>query len=154
MSSAGFQRKLQPYLRERWIPDKNQEYNPEGRRGEGHWDDGAGRRGSFREDIWICGGYQGQPTRIGQTKAEGVEDRGKGCRNLRWGRIFEFADLGADKYILTAQKKRYRKSKQTITLEEGESREIEIELRKTSKRIKGLLLERSGFLPCPPPEGD
>ena len=49
--------------------------------------------------------------------------------------FFEFADLGADRYILTTQKKRYRKAKQTITLEEGESREIEIEMRKTSKRM-------------------
>ena len=53
---------------------------------------------------------------------------------------FEFAGLGEDTYVLTAKKKRYRNNKQKVTLGDGESKEIEIEMRKTTKKIKGLFL--------------
>ncbi|MBI2472166.1 MAG: carboxypeptidase regulatory-like domain-containing protein [Planctomycetes bacterium] len=49
--------------------------------------------------------------------------------------VFEFADLDADTYTITALKKGYKTVKQTITLEEGEYTDIEIEMKKTSKRI-------------------
>jgi len=39
---------------------------------------------------------------------------------------------------LQPKKKRYRNTKQRVTLEDGESEEIEIEMRKTNKRMKGL----------------
>jgi hypothetical protein len=55
--------------------------------------------------------------------------------------FFEFTDLDEDTYIITTKKRGYRKNKKTVKLEGGESKEIEIELRKTTKRIKGLLLE-------------
>ena len=48
---------------------------------------------------------------------------------------FEFTDLEADTYVISAQKKKYRNAKQKVTLEEGETTEIEIEMRKTSKRV-------------------
>ena len=49
--------------------------------------------------------------------------------------------MDADTYIIFAKKKGYRKNQQKVKLGEGESTEIEIEMKKTSKRIKGLLLE-------------
>ena len=84
---------------------------------------------------------KGNPIESVKLKLKGLKTGVKGAEISDGDGFFEFADLGADKYILTVQKKRYRKAKQTITLEEGESREIEIEMRKTSKRIKGLLTE-------------
>lgn len=55
--------------------------------------------------------------------------------------FFEFTDLDADTYVIFAKKKGYKKTQQKVVLEEGESTEIEIVMRKTSKRIKELLLE-------------
>ena len=57
--------------------------------------------------------------------------------------FFEFTDLDADIYVITAKKKRYKTTRTTIELEELEDREIEIELRKTTSRggIYVLLLE-------------
>ncbi len=81
---------------------------------------------------------KGNPLESVKLKLKGLKTGVKSAETSDGDGFFEFADLGADKYLLTAQKKRYRKAKQTITLEEGESREIEIEMRKTSKRIKGL----------------
>lgn len=49
--------------------------------------------------------------------------------------FFEFTDLAADTYILIAKKNGYKRAKQTIKLGERESREIEIEMKKTSRRI-------------------
>ncbi len=81
---------------------------------------------------------RGEPIESVRLKLKGLTTKVKATETSDGDGFFEFLDLGADRYLLTVQKKRYRKSKQTITLEEGESREIEIEMRKTSKRIKGL----------------
>ena len=43
--------------------------------------------------------------------------------------------------MIFANKKRYKKMKVTVKLEEGENKDIEIEMKRTSKRIKGLMLE-------------
>ena len=58
--------------------------------------------------------------------------------------FFEFTGLGADTYVIFAKKKRYKKAKATVKLEEDESKEIEIEMKRTSKRIKGLFLMDDG----------
>ena len=58
--------------------------------------------------------------------------------------FFEFTGLGADTYVIFAKKMRYKKAKATVKLAEEESKEIEIEMKRTSKRIKGLLLEDDG----------
>ena len=50
--------------------------------------------------------------------------------------LFEFADLDADTYIITAIKKGYKRVKQTVTLEAGEEKDIEILMRKKIKRIQ------------------
>jgi len=43
--------------------------------------------------------------------------------------------------VILAKKKGYKKTKQIVKLGDAESTEIEIEMRKTSKRIKGLIQE-------------
>ena len=49
--------------------------------------------------------------------------------------FFEFTGLGADTYVIFAKKTRYMKAKATVKLEEDESKEIEIEMKRTSKRV-------------------
>ena len=49
--------------------------------------------------------------------------------------FFEFVDLEADTFVLIANKRGYKRARQTVTLEEGEETEIEIEMKRTSKRI-------------------
>ena len=48
--------------------------------------------------------------------------------------FFEFTDLYADTYIITAIKKGYKTVKQTITLESGEEKDIEIVTKKTGRK--------------------
>ena len=57
--------------------------------------------------------------------------------------FFEFANLDADTYVITAKKKRYKTTKTTIELGDLENKEIEIELRTTTSRggMYILLLE-------------
>ena len=47
--------------------------------------------------------------------------------------FFEFTDLSADTYTITATRKGYKKGKQVVTLEEGEDADIEIEMKSTGK---------------------
>ena len=49
--------------------------------------------------------------------------------------FFEFSDLEADTYVIITKKNGYKSAKQTLKLGDGESREIAIEMKKTSKRI-------------------
>ena len=44
--------------------------------------------------------------------------------------FFEFADLETDIYKIITKKKEYKKSNQTITLDDGEEKEITIEIEK------------------------
>ena len=52
--------------------------------------------------------------------------------------FFEFNDLDADTYVIKAKKKRYRPAKTSVELEEAETKEIEIEMNKVTKR--GIIL--------------
>jgi uncharacterized membrane protein len=58
--------------------------------------------------------------------------------------FFEFTDLEADTYIIFAKRKGYKKNKLKIRLEEGESKETEIVMKKTSKRVRGLWMMEDG----------
>ncbi len=49
------------------------------------------------------------------------------------GGYFEFTDLEAGAYTIVTYKKGYKKSKKAVKLEEGESLEITIEIKKTAK---------------------
>jgi len=84
---------------------------------------------------------RGDPLESVRVNLKGLKTKVKSTESTDADGFFEFSDLGADTYVLTAKKKRYRNNKQRVTLEDGESEEIEIEMRKTSKRMKGLLLE-------------
>ena len=47
--------------------------------------------------------------------------------------FFEFGDLEAGQYIITVTKKSYKSTKKTVFLEEGEEKEIEIDVKKRKK---------------------
>jgi len=49
---------------------------------------------------------------------------------------FEFADLDADTYVIIAKKKGYKKTRQKVALEEDESEELEIVMKRINKRLK------------------
>ncbi|MBI2472382.1 MAG: carboxypeptidase regulatory-like domain-containing protein [Planctomycetes bacterium] len=77
----------------------------------------------------------GDPVENVRIRARGVKTGYKNTTATDADGFFEFADLDADTYIIVARKKGYKRAKQTISLGDGESQEIEIELKKTSKRI-------------------
>jgi len=43
---------------------------------------------------------------------------------------FVFSDLDADTYVISSRKKGYKYTKKTLTLEEGETKEVKIKMRK------------------------
>jgi hypothetical protein len=47
---------------------------------------------------------------------------------------FEFADLDADTYIVTVKMKGYKKARQTVSLADGEDKEIEVTMKKAGKK--------------------
>ena len=51
--------------------------------------------------------------------------------------FFEFNDLGADTYMLFANKDRYKKAKVTVKLSVGEGKEIKIKMTKKKKNKTG-----------------
>ena len=46
---------------------------------------------------------------------------------------FEFTDLEADTYILTAKKSGYKQGKRTLKLREGESSEVKLKMKRKKK---------------------
>ena len=83
---------------------------------------------------------KGDPIESVQLKLKGVKTKVTRTESSDADGYYEFTGLDADTYIITAKKKRYRKFKQTVTLSDGEEKEIEIEMRRTTKKIKGLFL--------------
>lgn len=51
------------------------------------------------------------------------------------GGFFEYTDLEADTYTVIAKKTKYRNTQQKVKLGDGASKEIEIMMKKTSKRV-------------------
>ena len=84
---------------------------------------------------------KGDPIEFVRLKLRGIKTKVTRSASSDADGFFEFTDLDADKYVIVAKKKGFRKNQQKVTLEEGESEEIEIVMRKSSKRIKELLLE-------------
>ena len=78
---------------------------------------------------------QGDPIESVKLRLKGIKTGYKSTSSSDADGFFEFVDLEADTYVLIAKKRNYKRAKQTITLEEGEETEIEIEMKKTSKRI-------------------
>lgn len=75
------------------------------------------------------------PIESAKLKLKGIKTNYKHTTSSDADGFFEFTDLEADTYILIIKKKGYKRAKQTIRLEEGESKEVDINLKKTSKGI-------------------
>lgn len=79
---------------------------------------------------------KGDPIESVRLKLKGVGTKAVKSASTDADGFFEFTELEADKYVIFAKKKGYKKTKSTVKLEEGEYKEVEIEIRKTTKRIK------------------
>jgi len=79
------------------------------------------------------------PIEFVRLRLKGIKTKVKKTASSDEDGFFEFTGLKEDTYVITAKKKRYKNAKKTVKLGEGEDEEIEIEMRKTSKRIKGLI---------------
>ncbi len=78
---------------------------------------------------------QGNPIEDARVRLKGVRTKVSKSTASDADGFFEFTDLGADTYLLFAKKTRFKKTKVTVRLKEGEDKEVEIEMKKTSKRI-------------------
>jgi len=74
----------------------------------------------------------GNPIESVRLKLKGIKTKIKRHASSDADGFFEFRDLDADKYVIFASKKRYKKTKQTVSLDEGDEQEIQIEMRKSS----------------------
>ena len=79
---------------------------------------------------------KGNPIESAKIRLKGVNSKVLKKTTSDEDGLFEFTDLDADTYIITALKKGYKTVKQTITLEEGEEKDIEIVIKKMGKKIK------------------
>ena len=84
---------------------------------------------------------RGNPLEFVRLRLKGIKTKVIKTASSDADGFFEFTDLDADTYVIFAKKKGYKKTQQKVVLEEGESTEIEIVMRRTSKRIKELLPE-------------
>ena len=80
---------------------------------------------------------KGDPIESVRLSLKGVKTKVSNKTSSDADGFFEFADLDANTYVIFAKKKGYKKTQQKVKLGDGESQEIEIEIemRKTSKRI-------------------
>ena len=89
--------------------------------------------------IWgYVKGSQGEPVESVILTLEGMQTGITDSDSSDKDGFFEITNLDADKYTIIAWKKRYRQATKTVTIEDGESKEIELEMRRTTKRIKKL----------------
>lgn len=77
----------------------------------------------------------GDPIENVKIKAKGVKTGYKKTVSSDADGFFEFGELDGDTYIIVAKIKGYKRASQTVKLDDGEETEIEIEMKKTSKRI-------------------
>ena len=77
----------------------------------------------------------GDPIENVKIKAKGVKTGYKKTAASDADGFFEFGELDGDTYIIVAKKKGYKRATQTVKLDDGEETEIEVEMKKTSKRI-------------------
>ena len=75
----------------------------------------------------------GEPIENVRIKLKGLKTRYNAKTASDKDGFFEFTELDADKYVLKAKKKRHRPAKKTVKIEEGESKEIEIEMKRISR---------------------
>lgn len=74
----------------------------------------------------------GNPIESVKLKLKGIRTKIKRNASSDADGFFEFADLEKDRYVIFASKKRYKKTKQTVSLNEGDNQEMEIGMRKSS----------------------
>lgn len=87
-------------------------------------------KGSISGDVVNARGY---PIESAKIRLKGVNSKVLKKTVSDEDGLFEFVDLDVDTYIITVLKNGYKKSKQTVILEEGEETDIEIMLKKSSK---------------------
>ena len=80
---------------------------------------------------------QGNPIEDARVRLKGVRTKVSKSTASDADGFFEFTDLGADTYLLFTKKTRFKKAKVTVRLKEGEDKEVEIEMKRTTKRLKG-----------------
>jgi uncharacterized membrane protein len=76
-----------------------------------------------------------EPIESVRLKIKGIKTKYKNSTSSDADGFFEFENLEADTYVIFASKKGYRKAKQTTKLAEGEEKEIEFKLKKTTRKI-------------------
>ena len=77
---------------------------------------------------------KGNPIEYVRLKLKGLKTKASKQTSSDADRFFEFSDLEAGTYIITAKKKGFKPLNQRIKLGDGETTDIEIEMKKTSKR--------------------
>ena len=82
---------------------------------------------------------KGNPLEFVRLRLKGIKTKVIKTASSDEDGFFEFTDLEADTYIIFAKKKKYRNARRNVKLGDGESEEIEIVMKRTSKRIMGLI---------------
>ncbi|HHT9145130.1 MAG TPA: carboxypeptidase-like regulatory domain-containing protein, partial [Candidatus Wunengus sp. YC61] len=77
----------------------------------------------------------GDPIENVKIKVKGVITKYKNTAASDADGFFEFGELDGDTYIAVFKKKGYKRATKTVKLDDGEETEIEVEMKKTSKRI-------------------
>ncbi len=85
---------------------------------------------------------RGDPVESVKLKLKGIKTKTSIIESSDADGFFEFTDLTADNYVITASRKKYKTTRKSVTLDDGEGTEIEIEMRKTTKRRGISLLMR------------
>ena len=84
---------------------------------------------------------KGNPLEFVRLRLKGIKTKVLKTASSDEDGFFEFTDLEADTYIIYAKKKKYRNARRNVKLGDGESEEIEIVMKRTSKRVKELVEE-------------
>ena len=82
---------------------------------------------------------RGNPLEFVRLRLKGIKTKVIKTASSDADGFFEFTDLDADTYVTFARKKGYKRTQQKVVLEEGESTEIEIEMKRTSKRVREMM---------------
>ena len=77
----------------------------------------------------------GDPIENVRIKVKGLTTGYKNTAATDADGFFEFTELEEDTYVLVLKKKGYKRKNMTVSVGEGESEEVEITMKKTSKRI-------------------
>lgn len=77
----------------------------------------------------------GDPIENVRIKAKGLTTGYKNTAATDADGFFEFTELEEDTYVLVLKKRGYKRKNMTVSIGEGESEEVEITMKKTSKRI-------------------